>query len=218
MVFPCESFLFSALFTTKSPAMNRRLAPVAVALSVISIGTAMFLIAGTQRSALELLDPSLNDISSAFSETDRASQVLSKEGGLSLVGRDYEVFEWNALLTFFTVELIINECCIYIFMDPTYRLRFHRATFPSRPKAMLTPLLPAPSPKQRRCLPRRRGWITHPTYSAHPVVLFSAKAPRLLPNSDPISLIMLLYLIFTSGTTVVCCLGSAQDKQRWTTP
>lgn len=197
--------------------MNRRLAPVAVALSVISIGTAMFLIAGTQRSALELLDPSLNDISSAFSETDRASQVLSKEGGLSLVGRDYEVFEWNALLTFFIVELITNESCIYTFMDPTYRLRLHRATFPSRPKAMLT-LLPAQSPKQRRCLPRRRGWITHPTYSAHPVVLFSAKAPRVLLNSDPISLIMLLYLIFTSVTTVVCCLGSALVKQHWTTP
>ena len=112
--------------------MNRRLAPVAVALSVISIGTAMFLIAGTQRSALELLDPSLNDISSAFSETDRASQVLSNEGGLSLVGRECEVFEWNTVFTYFIIERIINnKSCIYIFMDPSSRLRLHRATFPS---------------------------------------------------------------------------------------
>lgn len=80
----------------------------------------MLLIAGTQRSALELLDPSLNDISSAFSETDRASQVLSKEGGLSLVGRDYEVFEWNTLFTYSIIELIINISCIQICIKPSY--------------------------------------------------------------------------------------------------
>ena len=69
--------------------MNRRTVPAAIALA---IGAALILVAGLQGSASPiLLDPSLNDISSAFSETDRASEVLSDEGGLSLVGRDYEV-------------------------------------------------------------------------------------------------------------------------------
>ena len=73
--------------------MNRRTAPVAIVLAAVSIGAALILVAGLQGSAFApiLLDPSLNDISSAFSETDRASEVLSDEGGLSLVGRDYEV-------------------------------------------------------------------------------------------------------------------------------
>ena len=70
--------------------MNRRAAPFAVVLSVVSLAAAMVLVAQTQRHALMLLDPSIDDISAAFSETDRASQVLSKEGGLSLTGRDYE--------------------------------------------------------------------------------------------------------------------------------
>jgi|LauGreDrversion4_2_1035121.scaffolds.fasta_scaffold2264019_1 hypothetical protein len=71
--------------------MNRRLAPLVIVLSVASICAALILVAETQRSALILLDPSLNDIASAFSETDRASQVLSHEGGLDLAGRDYQV-------------------------------------------------------------------------------------------------------------------------------
>jgi hypothetical protein len=78
--------------------MNRRTAPVAIVLAAVSIGAALILVAGMQGSAFApiLLDPSLNDISSAFSETDRASEVLSDEGGLSLVGRDYEVsFTWR---------------------------------------------------------------------------------------------------------------------------
>jgi hypothetical protein len=70
--------------------MNRRAAPFAVVLSVVSLAAAMVLVAQTQRHALMLLDPSIDDISAAFSETDRASQVLSKEGGLSLTGRDYQ--------------------------------------------------------------------------------------------------------------------------------
>ncbi len=73
--------------------MNRRTVPAAIALAAVSIGAALILVAGLQSSAFApiLLDPSLDDISSAFSETDRASEVLSNEGGLSLVGRDYEV-------------------------------------------------------------------------------------------------------------------------------
>jgi hypothetical protein len=73
--------------------MNRRTVPAAIALAAVSIGAALILVAGLQSSASApiLLDPSFNDISSAFSETDRASEVLTNEGGLSLVGRDYEV-------------------------------------------------------------------------------------------------------------------------------
>lgn len=73
--------------------MNRRTVPAAIALAAVSIGAALILVAGLQGSAFApiLLDPSLDDISSAFSETDRASEVLSNEGGLSLAGRDYEV-------------------------------------------------------------------------------------------------------------------------------
>jgi len=71
--------------------MNRRVAPLAIVLSVLSLCAALLLVAGTQHTAPILLDPSLDDIASAFSETDRASQVLTKEGGLGLAGRDYEV-------------------------------------------------------------------------------------------------------------------------------
>ena len=71
--------------------MNRRVAPLAIVLSVLSICAALLLVAVTQHTALILLDPSMDDITSAFSETDRASQVLTKEGGLGLAGRDYEV-------------------------------------------------------------------------------------------------------------------------------
>ena len=71
--------------------MNRRSAPLVVFVSVIMVGAATMLVAGMQRGAEVALDASMDDISSAFSETDHASQVLSKEGGLSLVGRDYEV-------------------------------------------------------------------------------------------------------------------------------
>jgi hypothetical protein len=84
--------------------MNRRTVPAAIALAAVSIGAALILVAGLQGSASApmLLDPSLNDISSAFSETDRASEVLSNEGGLSLVGRDYEVLLLRRLVNTLT--------------------------------------------------------------------------------------------------------------------
>jgi hypothetical protein len=71
--------------------MNRRVAPLAIVISVASICAALVLVASTQRAALVLLEPAMDDITSAFSETDRASQVLAHEGGLDLVGRDYQV-------------------------------------------------------------------------------------------------------------------------------
>jgi hypothetical protein len=62
-----------------------------IVLSALCVGSALVLIAGTRQDNYYLEDTSINDIISAFSETDRASQVLSKVGGLSLVGRDYQV-------------------------------------------------------------------------------------------------------------------------------
>ncbi len=71
--------------------ITRRRASAAMALSLIGVCAALVLIAGTQSRVHSLLDQPLDQIVSAMSETDRASAVLSKEGGLSLVGRDYEV-------------------------------------------------------------------------------------------------------------------------------
>ena len=71
--------------------ITRRRASAAMALSLIGVCAALILIAGTQSHVRSLLDQPLDQIVSAMSETDRASAVLSKEGGLSLVGRDYEV-------------------------------------------------------------------------------------------------------------------------------
>ncbi len=71
--------------------MNRHTAPLVIVIGAVLLGAATMLVAGMQRRSQIVLDGSMDDISSAFSETDQASQVLSKEGGLSLVGRDYEV-------------------------------------------------------------------------------------------------------------------------------
>ena len=66
---------------------------MAIALAAVSICAALILVAGSQSKAFApiVLDASMSSISSAFSETDRAANIMSNEGGLSLAGRDYEV-------------------------------------------------------------------------------------------------------------------------------